>query len=118
MATTMRTLVSSNAFAAQAAEAADALKLLAHEGRLLVLCFLADSGELSAGELSRSVGLSHSAMSQHLSRLREEGLVATRKDAQTVIYRIADPKVHRILALLKDLYCPELGHPTIEGDDQ
>jgi DNA-binding transcriptional ArsR family regulator len=118
MATILRTAVPSTAFTAQAAEAADALKLLAHEGRLLVLCYLADTGELSAGELSRSVGLSHSAMSQHLARLREEGLVATRKDAQTVIYRIADPKVHRILALLKELYCPELGHPNIEGDDQ
>lgn len=95
-------------FADQAAEAAAALKSLAHEGRLLVLCFLADSGELSAGDLTRRVGMSQSAMSQHLARLREDGLVDTRKDGLAVFYRIADPKVHDILDLLKSLYCPEL----------
>jgi DNA-binding transcriptional ArsR family regulator len=98
----------SNPFAAQAGEAAGALKSLAHEGRLLVLCYLADAGELSVGELTRRVGLSQSAMSQHLARLRDDELVATRREAQTVFYRIADPRVHRILALLKDLYCPQL----------
>lgn len=99
-------------FARQAALAATTLKSLAHEGRLLVLCFLAEAGELSAGELARRVGLGQSAMSQHLGRLRDEGLVATRRDAQTVYYRIEDPRVMRILTLLHDLYCPEL---TAEG---
>jgi DNA-binding transcriptional ArsR family regulator len=95
-------------FAEQAGEAASILKSLSHEGRLLVLCYLADAGELSAGELTRLIGLSQSALSQHLARLRDDGLVATRRDAQTIHYRIADARVHRILALLKDLYCPDL----------
>lgn len=93
---------------AQAGQAAAALKSLAHEGRLLVLCYLAEAGELSAGDLTRRVGLSQSAMSQHLARLRDDALVTTRREAQTVYYRIADARVNRLLALLKDLYCPEL----------
>lgn len=97
-------------FLLQAAEAAGVLRSLSNESRLLVLCHLAERYELSAGELTRRVGLSQSALSQHLARLREDGLVATRKDAQTVFYRVADPKVHRILALLHELYCPELGN--------
>ena len=109
---------SRSSLADQAAEAAGVLKLLAHEGRLLVLCHLAESGELTAGSLGRMIGLSHSAMSQHLALLREEGLVTTRRDSQTVIYRIADPRVHRLLALLKDLYCPELEPIHATGEDQ
>lgn len=111
-------LESRNPLADQAEEAAGVLKLLAHEGRLLVLCHLADSGELSAGSLGRLIGLSHSAMSQHLALLRAQGLVATRRDSQTVIYRIADPRVHRLLALLKDLYCPELENIHSNGENQ
>lgn len=96
-------------FALEAGKAAAVLRLLANEARLLVLCHLSEASELSAGELTRRVGLSQSALSQHLARLREDGLVATRKEAQTVFYRVADPKVHRVLALLHELYCPELG---------
>lgn len=95
-------------FAAEAAEAAAILRSLSNEARLLVLCYLAQAGELSAGELTRRVGVSQSALSQHLARLRAEGLVTTRKNAQTVFYRVADPKVHRVLELLHELYCPEL----------
>lgn len=98
-----------NNFAIQANEAAAVLRLLANEARLLVLCHLSEASELSAGELTRRVGLSQSALSQHLGRLRDDGLVTTKKQAQTVFYRIADPKVHRVLALLHELYCPELG---------
>ncbi|QNN64120.1 helix-turn-helix transcriptional regulator [Sphingomonas rhizophila] len=96
-------------FAGQAAIAAGVLKSLAHEGRLLVLCFLVEAGELSVGELVARIGLSQSALSQHLARLRAEGLVTTRKEAQTVFYRIADDKVRSLLAILHDLYCPALG---------
>lgn len=99
-------------FALQASEAAAVLRSLSNEARLLVLCHLSEAFELSAGELTRRVGLSQSALSQHLARLREDGLVATRKEAQTVFYRVADPKVHRVLALLHELYCPELGKPS------
>jgi ArsR family transcriptional regulator len=95
-------------FAAQAAEAAAVMKSLSHEGRLRVLCYLAEAGEMSAGALSGLVGLSQSALSQHLAKLREDGLVATRKAAQSVFYRIADPKVLDLLSALHGIYCPAL----------
>lgn len=104
-------------FAAQAAIAAGVLKSLAHEGRLLVLCYLAEVGELSVGDLVSRIGLSQSALSQHLAKLRAEGLVATRKEAQTVFYRIADDKVLSLLATLHDLYCPALGSSGPGGID-
>lgn len=100
-------------FREQAAQAAGLLKVMANEVRLLVLCHLADRGELSVGQLQELVGLGQSALSQHLGRLREEGLVATRKEAQTVFYRVCDPRAGQLLALLHDLFCPELGRePT------
>lgn len=96
-------------FALQAGEAAAIMKSLSNEARLLVLCHLSEASELSAGELTRRIGLSQSALSQHLARLRHEDLVATRKEAQTVFYRVADPKVRRVLEVLHELYCPQLG---------
>ena len=96
-------------FARQAGEASRLLKALANESRLLVLCFLVEAGELSAGELTERVGLSQSALSQHLAKLREGGLVATRKEAQSVFYLICDPRAEQVLALLHQIYCPELG---------
>ena len=102
-------------FAGQAAEAVSVLKSIAHEGRLLVLCYLSESGEMSVGELAERVGLSQSALSQHLAKLRAEGLVATRKQAQTVYYRIDQPKVLTLLTVLHDLYCPALGVADAKG---
>jgi DNA-binding transcriptional ArsR family regulator len=90
----------------KAAEAAALLKLLANENRLLILCRLAVAGEMSVGNLADAVDLSQSALSQHLAKMREDGLLATRREAQTVFYRIADPNVARLLALLKSIYCP------------
>jgi len=90
----------------KAADAAGLLKLLANENRLLILCRLAQSKELSVGELTEAVGVSQSALSQHLAMLREQGVVATRRDAQTVFYRLADPATTRLLGLLRDIYCP------------
>jgi DNA-binding transcriptional ArsR family regulator len=90
----------------KATEAAALLKLLANENRLLILCRLALKGEMPVGDLAAAVGLSQSALSQHLARMREEGLVATRREAQTVFYRIADDNAKRLLMLLKDIYCP------------
>jgi DNA-binding transcriptional ArsR family regulator len=89
-----------------AGDAAQLLKLLANEHRLLILCRLVVERELSVGELMQSVNLGQSALSQHLAKMREEGLVATRRDAQTIYYRIADRNVARILAVLKSIYCP------------
>ena len=92
-------------FAARAGEAAALLKALAHEARLMVLCQLLE-GEHSAGALQEASGLSQSALSQHLARLREEGLVATRREAQTIYYRLAEPNVARVLETLAQIYCP------------
>ncbi len=96
-------------FAAQAGEAAGLLKALANETRLLVLCHLVEEGELSVGGLLERLDLGQSALSQHLARLREEGLVATRREAQTIYYRVCDPRAGQLLVLLHDLFCPELG---------
>ena len=93
-------------FERKAAEAVGLLKLLANENRLLILCRLAIAGEMSVGDLADAVDLSQSALSQHLAKMREDGLLATRREAQTVFYRILDPNAARLLALLKDLYCP------------
>jgi DNA-binding transcriptional ArsR family regulator len=89
-----------------AAEAAALMRALGHDGRLLVLCTLVARGECSAGALAQEVGLSPSALSQHLARLRDDGLVESRREAQTVYYRIADPRLVRLITVLKDLYCP------------
>jgi DNA-binding transcriptional ArsR family regulator len=93
-------------FERKASEAAGLLKLLANENRLLILCRLVLARELSVNELAEAVGLSQSALSQHLAKMREDGLLATRREAQTVFYRIADPNAARVLALLKSIYCP------------
>lgn len=98
-----------NQFSQHAAKAVGLLKALGSEPRLLVLCYLAEAGEMSAGDLTQQVGLSQSALSQHLSKLRDQGLVATRKEAQVVFYRVCDPNAERLLALLHELFCPELG---------
>ncbi|MBI1338891.1 metalloregulator ArsR/SmtB family transcription factor [bacterium] len=87
----------------RAAEAARLLKLLANDQRLTVLCRLS-AGELSVGELGAHVPLSQSALSQHLAKLRADGVVATRRDAQTIYYRLADPNAARIIGLLCELY--------------
>lgn len=87
-----------------AAEAAEMLKVLAHEGRLVALCHLA-RGERSVGELEELTGLSQSAISQHLARMRALGLAATRRDGQTIYYRLADPRVSRLLRTIYDIYC-------------
>lgn len=94
-------------FQARADVAARLMKALSNEHRLLVLCHLIGEGELSVGALVQAVGLSQSAMSQHLARLREDGLVSFRREAQTLYYRVSDPAAARVIAVLKDVYCPE-----------
>jgi ArsR family transcriptional regulator, virulence genes transcriptional regulator len=84
---------------ANARAAAGLLRVLANEHRLAVLCALR-GGELSAGALVERVGPSQSALSQHLGRLRREGLVATRRSGRAIYYRIADPGA---LALIQAL---------------
>jgi DNA-binding transcriptional ArsR family regulator len=93
--------------AANAEQAATMLRALANERRLLILCLLIAAGEMSAGELALEVGLSQSALSQHLAKMRAEGLVAFRRESQTLWYRIADPRCERLLATLYELYCKD-----------
>jgi DNA-binding transcriptional ArsR family regulator len=88
---------------ASAQSAAHLLKLLANEQRLLLLCRLVD-GEASVGALAAHAGLAHSAASQHLGKMRAEGLVATRREAQTIYYRLIDPATVRVLHTLCDIY--------------
>lgn len=89
----------------KAGKAAGLLKLLANENRLLILCRLAIAGEISVGDLADAVDLSQSALSQHLAKMREDGLLTTRREAQSVFYRIDDPNAARLLSLLKTIYC-------------
>lgn len=89
---------------AHAGEAAGLLKVLSHEARLLVMCHLSRD-ELSVGEINQRVPLSQSALSQHLAMLRGKGLVVTRRQGQSIFYRLADTGASQILAVLHDLYC-------------
>jgi ArsR family transcriptional regulator, virulence genes transcriptional regulator len=94
--------------AKQAGDAAQLLKLLANEKRLLILCFLAARGEMTVGELVDVVKLSQSALSQHLAKLRADGLVVFRRTAQTLHYRVADKRALQVLQVLKQIYCGDL----------
>jgi ArsR family transcriptional regulator, virulence genes transcriptional regulator len=94
-----------SSLAANAGHAAGMLRALANERRLMILCLLIEGREVCAGDLAREVGISQSALSQHLARMREEGLVACRREAQSVHYRIADPRVKRLIGVLKNIYC-------------
>ncbi|MGB3377704.1 ArsR/SmtB family transcription factor [Allopontixanthobacter sediminis] len=90
-------------------EAAALMRALSSGPRLLILCHLAASGELPVGALVERVGLSQSALSQHLAKLREQELVTFRRESQSLHYRIADPNALRVLELLHEIFCPELG---------
>ncbi|WP_453968822.1 ArsR/SmtB family transcription factor [Amorphus sp. MBR-141] len=91
--------------AEKAADVASLLAALANEKRLLVLCLLL-SGELSVTALAEEVGLSQSAMSQHLAKMRALGLVAGRRDAQTIYYHIASDELRQVMGTLAEIYCP------------
>lgn len=92
-------------FESRASDAAGMLKLLANEKRLMILCKILEHGEMSVMPLAGEVGLSQSALSQHLARMREEGILAARREGQTIWYHLADPKVGLILKTLKSTYC-------------
>ncbi|WP_296815821.1 metalloregulator ArsR/SmtB family transcription factor [Brevundimonas sp.] len=88
---------------AQAAPAARLMRLFANEQRLMLMCRLSD-GESAVSELAAFAGLSQSACSQHLARLREEGVITPRREAQTVYYSIADPAAARVIGLLCEIF--------------
>ena len=94
-------------FEAHASAVADLLRALGNQRRLMIMCKLAEHGEMTVGDLAAEVALSQSALSQHLARLREEGLVAARREAQSAWYRIADPRCETLMATLYQLYCSD-----------
>jgi len=89
---------------AKAGQAAQLLTMLANERRLAILCELVE-GERSVGELAETVGLTQSALSQHLAKLRAAGIVATRREAQTIYYRLDSAPAGSIMETLADIYC-------------
>lgn len=100
------------AMRSNAADAADFLRMLSNSQRLLVLCHLLEAGELAVGELVDRVGMSQSALSQHLAKLRTQGLVASRRDSQTRLYRIEDDRTSILLETLHELFCAESSAPN------
>jgi DNA-binding transcriptional ArsR family regulator len=96
--------MNSDLLKSQADVVATILKNMANKYRLLILCTLAE-GELSVTELNTEIDLSQSALSQHLAKLRDAGLVSTRRESQTIFYHIEDVKVKAILKALHDNYC-------------
>ena len=90
-----------------AKEAADLLKQLSNENRLMILCSLINT-ELSVSELNAMTPLSQSALSQHLASLRSAGLVQTRREAQTIYYSLCGDQATQVIKVLQSIYCPEL----------
>jgi len=89
-----------------AARAAVMLRTVGNEHRLLILCLLIEHEEMTVGALHGYVPLSQSALSQHLAKMRAEGLVAFRREAQTLHYRIDNPDVATLITTLKTIFCP------------
>ena len=87
-----------------ATDAVNLLKGLANESRLMIMCVLSE-GEVSVGQLNQRIKISQSALSQHLAVLREQGLVQTRRESQTIYYRLADTAAMNIIELLRKAYC-------------
>ena len=88
-----------------AAEVAAILRALGNERRLMIVCKLAEWGEANVTTLAEAVGLSQSALSQHLAKLRERRIVDFRRDSQTLWYRISDPRVEELFVALHGLFC-------------
>ncbi|AHC45643.1 MULTISPECIES: ArsR/SmtB family transcription factor [Pseudomonadota] len=89
-----------------AVQAAALLQAVGNPHRLLVLCLLMAEDEMTVGALNGMVTLSPSALSQHLAKMREEGLITYRRESQTLYYRIDDPRVAKLIGTLKDIFCP------------
>lgn len=104
MATRRKIAIDPEAMRAHAGEAARLLKALGNEKRLQLLCLLVE-GERSVGDLNARLDLSQSALSQHLALLREDGLVSTRREAQTILYSLAPGPAQRVLDTLHGIYC-------------
>lgn len=97
---------------ANSANRASALmKTLGHKDRLMILCHLAD-GEKSVGQIAELLQIPQSPLSQHLSRMRKEGLVETRREAQTIFYSLKSGEAARIVEVLYELFCASEGCPV------
>lgn len=87
-----------------ASKAANFLKAISHEGRLMTLCYLS-TGEKSVLELEELLSARQAAVSQQLSRLRAEGLVTPRREGKTIFYKLTDERAIQILEVVYDLFC-------------
>jgi len=94
--------------AQSAGRASNLMKTLGHKDRLMILCHLA-SGEKSVGQIADLLEISQSPLSQHLSRMRKEGLVDTRREAQTIYYSLKSGEASRIVEVLYELFCTPEG---------
>lgn len=103
MATAIKSKKAIRDLESRAEEAADLMKLLANDQRLIILCRLSDA-EMSVSELGEHVSLAQSALSQHLAKLRAHGLVATRRDGQNIYYRLASSTAQKLVGALCELY--------------
>ena len=104
-------------FEAKAGEVAGILSLLANQRRLMMLCKLTECGEMNVSDLAEAVGLSQSALSQHLAKLREQNLVSFRRDGQTLWYRLSDPRIEALLAALYNTFCAPSAAPEAGAAD-
>lgn len=97
----------------RAEEAADFLKAIANPNRLLILCALAEGRiERSVGDLEESLGVRQPTLSQQLARLREDGLVETRREGKSIFYRLNNPRAAILVMLLYDWFCREPDTPS------
>lgn len=94
--------------AKSAARASGLMKTLGHKDRLMILCHLSE-GEKSVGQIADLLEISQSPLSQHLSRMRKEGLVETRREAQTIYYSLKSGEASRIVEVLYELFCAPEG---------
>lgn len=94
--------------AQSATRASSLMKTLGHKDRLMILCHLA-GGEKSVGQIADLLEISQSPLSQHLSRMRKEGLVETRREAQTIYYSLKSGEASRIVEVLYELFCAPEG---------
>ncbi len=106
MKTSRRVVIDPARLRGAAGQAVGALKLLANEDRLLLLCQLSQ-GELCVSDLEEELGIHQPTLSQQLGVLRTEGVVTTRRQGKNIFYSVADPAVLEILTVLYRLYCPK-----------
>jgi ArsR family transcriptional regulator len=97
-------VVDQQELAENAQQVAAILKQLSNANRLMILCCITEN-EMTVGDLNEQINLSQSALSQHLAKLRESKIVTTRRESQTIYYRIANPKIKSLLEVLQQQFC-------------